>query len=107
MVLQRQQRIQAQLMAKMKKEQQVKLTTMKKSEARKQQQLSVLKGELVKRERIMGHKDKEIARVNAKLKACEEHIGQLLKIQNRNRSKTTLAGGSMTTPIVEKVSIII
>ena len=53
-----------------------------------------------------GGKD-SITLVHLALKACEEHIGQLLKIQNRNRSKTTLAGGSMTTPIVEKVSIII
>lgn len=91
----------------MKKEQQVKLTAMKKSEAKKQQQMNTLRGELIKRERIMGHKDREIARVSAKLKACEEHVGQLLKIQNRNRSKTTLTGVPATFTMLEKVGAVV
>lgn len=97
--MQRQQRIQGLQMAKMKKDAQSKLSTMKKSDVKKQQQMNNLKCELVKRERILGHKDREISRVNAKLKACEEHIGQLLKLQNRNRSRTP-PGAAGTTPSV-------
>ena len=85
-------------MAKMKKEQQSKLSTMKKSDVKKQQQMNTLKGELVKRERILGHKDREIARINTKLKACEEHIAQLLRLQNRNRVRTNGDAGVVSVP---------
>lgn len=101
--MQRQQRIQGLQMAKMKKDQQSKLSTMKKSDLKKSQQMNNLKSELVKRERILGHKDREISRINAKLKACEEHIAQLLKLQNRNRTRTPADAngpgtGTGTTP---------
>jgi hypothetical protein len=97
--MQRQQRIQGLQMAKMKKDQQSKLSTMKKSDVKKQQQMNNLKCELVKRERILGHKDREISRVNAKLKACEEHIGQLLKLQNRNRTRTPPSAAGSTPSV--------
>ena len=82
-------------MAKMKKDQQSKLTTMKKSDVRKQQQMNILKGELIKRERILSYKDREIIRINSKLKACEDHIAQLLKLQNKSRARTN---GTVTSP---------
>ena len=33
--------------------------------------------------------DREIGRINSKLKACEEHISQLLKMQTRTRAQVT------------------
>jgi hypothetical protein len=93
--MQRQQRLQGQQMAKMKKDQQSKLSTMKKSDVKKQQQMNTLKGELIKRDRILSHKDREIVRINSKLKACEDHIAQLLKLQNKSRARTT---GIVTSP---------
>ena len=51
--------------------------------------MNTLKSELVKRDRVLGHKDREIGRINSKLKACEEHISQLLKMQTRTRSQVT------------------
>ena len=101
--MQRQQKVQGQIMAKMKKDQQVKLTSMKKFDAKKQQQMTALKSELLKRERILGHKDREITKINTKLKACEEHIGQLLKIQNRNRTAKTGGAGASPTDVSDKV----
>ena len=103
--MQRQQRLQGQQMAKMKKDQQSKLTTMKKSDVKKQQQMNTLKGELIKRERILSHKDREIARINSKLKACEDHIAQLLKLQNKSRARTT---GTVTSPttVLGKVTLL-
>jgi SMC interacting uncharacterized protein involved in chromosome segregation len=92
--LQRQQKVQAQQINKLKKEQQVKLSSLKKSDIKKQQHVNTLKSEIVKRDRIMGHKDKEITRVNSKLKACEDHVAQLLKLNNRNRVKNNVAGGA-------------
>lgn len=52
---------------------------------------------------MAGHKDKEIGRINSKLKACEDHITQLLKIQNRARAKplTGLVGAGGTRASVE------
>lgn len=72
---------------------------MKKTDAKKQQQLNTLKGELVKRERMIGNKDREINKTNLKLKACEEHIGQLLKIQNRNRTRPAGTGAGTGTGV--------
>lgn len=73
---------------KLKKEQAQKIQLSKKSEVRKQQQLNSLKSELTKKDRVLGHRSKEINRVCAKLKVCEEHIAQLLKVQSRNRLKS-------------------
>eukprot|EP01038_Epipyxis_sp_PR26KG_P009810 gene9810-13201_t len=85
--LTRQQRNQAQQFLKFKKDQSQKVIGLKRAEIKKQQLLNNVKSELLKKERIIGHKDREISRMSAKLKACEDHITQLLKIQNRNRSK--------------------
>ena len=85
--LMRQQKAQAQQMQKLKKAQQLKLTTLKKSDIKKQQQVNSLRSELMKKDRVLGHKDREIGRISSKLKACEEHIAQLLKLQNRNRTR--------------------
>ena len=63
------------------------MSSLKKSDIKKQRQMNSLKNELVKKERVLGHKDRELGRINSKLRACEEHITQLLKIQNRNRQK--------------------
>jgi hypothetical protein len=84
--LQRKQKEQAQLHLKFKKENQAKLQQLKRSEVKKQQQLNELRNELQKKQRILGHKDKELARFQSKLKACEDHITQLLKIQSRNNN---------------------
>jgi hypothetical protein len=70
-----------------------KLATMKKSDLKKQRQMNDLKGELVKKERILGNKDKEIMRIQSKLKACEQHIAQLLKLQSKSRVNNTTAKG--------------
>ncbi len=83
----KQQKIQAVQFQKLKKEQQLKMSSLKKSDIKKQRQMNSLKNELVKKERVLGHKDRELGRINSKLRACEEHITQLLKIQNRNRQK--------------------
>lgn len=72
---------------KLKKENQMKIQSMKKSEIKKQQLMNSLKSELTKKERIIGHKDRELNRVTMKLKACEDHITQLLRLQNRQRNK--------------------
>ena len=84
----KQQKTQTQQLLKLKKDQAQRQLISKKTEVKKQQQMNTLKSELVKKDRVLGHKDREIGRINMKLKACEEHITQLLKIQNRNRSKT-------------------
>ena len=73
-------------MIKLKKDQAVKAMSFKKNDVKKQQMMNTLKAELTKKERILALKDKEITRINMKLRACEEHITQLLKIQNRNRA---------------------
>lgn len=59
--------------------------------------MNTLKSELVKKDRVLGHKDREIGRINSKLRACEDHIAQLLRIQNRNRARLT----SVCTPGVK------
>ena len=84
----KQQKQQTLQLQKMKKEQAQKLQLSKKSEVRKQQQLNFLKSELAKKDRVLGHRNKEINRLCAKLKVCEEHVAQLLKVQNRNRLKS-------------------
>lgn len=83
--LQKKQKEQAQLHLKFKKEQQAKLHQLKKSEVKKQQAMNDLKNELTKKQRVLGHKDRELSRMQSKLKACEEHITQLLRIQTVNR----------------------
>jgi hypothetical protein len=94
--LMKQQKQQSLQLQKMKKEQSVKLSNMKKTDLKKQRLMNNLKSELVKKERVLGHKDREISRINSKLKACEDHISQLLKIQHKNRSKIPQAGSSAT-----------
>jgi kinesin family protein 4/21/27 len=68
---------------------------MKKSDVKRQQQVNTLKSEIVKKDRVLGHKDREIGRINSKLRACEEHIAQLLRIQNRNRTRLTNAAAKI------------
>ena len=85
----KQQKSQAAHFQKLRKEQLQKVSTLKKSDVKKQRQVNTLKSELVKKERVLGHKDREIGRINSKLKACEDHISQLLRIQNRNRARLT------------------
>lgn len=79
---------------KRQRESQQKVALLKKSDVKKQQQMNTLKSELVKKDRVLGHKDREIGRINSKLRACEDHIEQLLRIQNRNRARLT----SVCTP---------
>lgn len=86
-------------MIKLKKDQAVKAMSFKKNDVKKQQIMNTLKAELTKKERILALKDKEITRINMKLRACEEHITQLLKIQNRNRAKVGGGVGSATTTL--------
>lgn len=83
-------------MIKLKKDQAVKAMSFKKNDVKKQQMMNTLKAELTKKERILALKDKEITRINMKLRACEEHITQLLKIQNRNRAKVGGGIGNAT-----------
>jgi hypothetical protein len=76
---------------KKEKEAQHKFSLLRKSDVKKQQQMNTLKSEIVKKDRVLGHKDREIGRINSKLRACEGHISQLLRIQNRNRTRTNEA----------------
>eukprot|EP01038_Epipyxis_sp_PR26KG_P011496 gene11496-15400_t len=85
----RQQRNQVQQFFKFNKDQSQKSIGLKRIKVKEQELLNNVKSELLKKERIIGHKDREINRMSAKLKACEDHITQLLKIQNRNRSKSS------------------
>lgn len=74
---------------------------MKKSDVKKQQQMNTLKSELVKRDRQLGNKAAEIGRIAAKLEACENHITQILKLNNRNRVKGGVLGGvTPQTPLI-------
>jgi kinesin family protein 4/21/27 len=100
----KQQKSQFNELQKMKKEQVVKMQVLKKSDVKKQQQMNALKSELAKKERIIGHRDKEIGRMTMKLKACEDHITQLLKIQNRNRqnSKTGPSASSSNSSTIPR-----
>ena len=77
---------------KFKKEQQAKLELVKKADMKKKKEVESLRGELTKKSRVLGHKEKEIIRINSKLKTCEEHISHLLKIQNKNRNRNLGAG---------------
>lgn len=83
----RQQKLSSTQFQKLKKEQATKVMSLKRIDVKKQRQMNTLKSDVAKKERIIGNKDKEITRITSKLKACEEHITQLLKIQNRNRTK--------------------
>lgn len=85
-ILMREQKSAAQQIQKLKKEQQTMNNQSKRTEVEKTKQVNTLKSELSKKERVLGVKDKEIGRVYSKLKACEEHITQLLKM-NRSRSR--------------------
>lgn len=82
---------------KYKKEQTQKLITLKKSDIKKQRLLNDLKSELQKKVRVLGNKDREIMRIQSKLKASEEHITQLLRIQNRGRQKLISNTSSTST----------
>lgn len=82
---------------KKEKEHLQKIGGMKKSDVKRQQQMNTLKSEIVKKDRVLGHKDREIGRINSKLRACEEHIAQLLRIQNRNRARLTTANNSKSS----------
>ena len=73
--------------AKAVKEFNSKVAQISKQTVKKQRQLNSIKTELTKKERILTHRDKEISRLQAKLKACEEHISQLLKVQTSKRLK--------------------
>lgn len=83
----KQQKSQAAQFQKLKKDHNNKLAAIKKTDIKKQRQMNTLKSEIVKKDRVLGHKDRELNRINSKLRACEDHITQLLKIQNRNRQK--------------------
>lgn len=85
----KQQKVQSAAIMKLKKDQVVKLTSMKKSEVKKLQQMNGLKNELNLKDRVLGHKQREISRLASKLKACEDHVTQLLRIQNRHRNNST------------------
>ena len=61
--------------------------TLRRIDVKKQQEMNNLKSEIVKKDRVLGHKEREIGRINSKLRACEEHIAQLLRIQNKNRAR--------------------
>lgn len=95
--LMRQQKSQYQQLQKLKKESALKISVFKKNDVKKQQQVNSLKDELKKKERILVLKEKEMGRIGMKLRACEDHITQLLKIQNRNRNKGTSSSTSVTT----------
>jgi hypothetical protein len=82
----KQQKTQALQMQKLRKDQAAKAVQFKKADVKKQQLVNTLKSELVKKERVMTIKDREIARVTMKLKVCEEHVVQLLKLQNKARN---------------------
>lgn len=85
--LQRQQKAQVTQFQRLKKDNATKVLSLKKMDLKKQRQLNSLKNELAKKDRVIGNKDKEISRVQSKLRACEDHVTQLLKIQNRNRTR--------------------
>ena len=92
--LMRAQKTQSMNAQKMKKESDLKMGQMKKIDVKKQRQMNTLKSELVKKQRVLGHKDREIGRIQSKLKACEDHITQLLTMNNKKRAQ--LIGGSQT-----------
>ena len=100
----KQQKSQALQMQKLKKDQVQKAIQFKKSDVKKQQQVNTLKSELVKKERVLGHKDREISRIGMKLKACEEHITQLLKMQNRARTAAATGKPSSASGIPTKTA---
>ena len=90
--LMRAQKTQSMNAQRMKKENDQKLGQMKKIDVKKQRQMNTLKSELVKKQRVLGHKDREIGRIQSKLKACEDHITQLLSMNNKKRAQ--LMGGT-------------
>ena len=94
--LMRAQKTQSMNVQKMRKENDQKISQMKKSDMRKQRQVNNLKSELVKKQRVLGNKDREIARIQSKLKSCEEHITQLLTMNNKKRAQL------MSTPSKER-----
>jgi len=93
----KQQKTQAAQYQKLKKDHTNKITALKKTDIKKQRQMNTLKSEIVKKDRVLGHKDRELSRINSKLRACEEHITQLLKIQNRNRQKILIKSDDKST----------
>ena len=71
---------------------------MRRIDVKKQQQMNTLKSEIVKKDRVLGHKEREIGRINSKLRACEEHIAQLLRIQNKNRARLEAKNAKSLAP---------
>ena len=91
----KQQKAASQQLIQLKKENQTSAIQSKRVEAEKAKQVSSLRSELTKKERVLGQRDREINRVCSKLRACEEHITQLLKM---NRGKTKHGGSSNKSP---------
>jgi chromosome segregation ATPase len=88
--LMREQKLQSQQVLQLKKEQLSSAAQSKRVDILNTKQVNNLRGELTKKERVLGIKDKEMGRVCSKLKACEEHITKLLKL---NRTRTRQGGG--------------
>ena len=78
--------------AKAVKEMNHKVAQHKKMDVKKQRQMNALKSDVSKKERILAHRDKEISRMQAKLKACEDHVQQLLKVQSQSRRAIKSSG---------------
>lgn len=92
--LQQTQRQQQQQHLKYKKEQSLKMGILKKSDVKRQKQMNDLKCELQKKVRVLGNKDREILRITSKLKAAEDHINQLIRLNNTRRQKLITTGTS-------------
>jgi hypothetical protein len=90
--LQQTQRLQHQQHLKFKKEQSAKMCVLKRSDLKRQKQMNDLKSELQKKVRVLGNKDREILRIVSKLKAAEEHINQLIRLNNSRRQKLITTG---------------
>ena len=95
--LMRVQKQQSQQYQKFRKEQTQKMTAMKKSDVKKQRQMNDLKSELQKKVRVLGNKDREIGRIQSKLKACETHIKHLMANARVNRQRTIFTPSKSTS----------
>ena len=107
--LMRAQKQQFQQYQKFRKEQTQKLTAMKNCDIKKQRQMNDLKSELQKKVRVLGNKDREIGRIQSKLKACETHIKHLMANARVNRQRTIFtpsksSSGDFDTKVDEKES---
>lgn len=96
------QKAQSQQYQKFRKEQTQKMTQMKKSDVKKQQQMNELKSELQKKVRVLGNKDREIGRIQSKLKACEAHIKHLMANARVNRQRTIFTPSKSSGNIDDK-----